>query len=131
MKKTCLSFLVLSIVIFASSHSLAGEGSSKLMQIGISDVFIPAGFDSASDVYVVASGVFPNGCYRWSHADVVHKDAYSHEVRSMANVSQGMCIMVLVPFSKEVKLGKFGAGKHTLKFLNGDGTYLEKTLSIE
>jgi hypothetical protein len=39
--------------------------------------------------------------------------------------------MVLVPFNKEVKLGKLNAGKHTLKFLNGDGTYLEKTLTIE
>jgi hypothetical protein len=39
--------------------------------------------------------------------------------------------MVLVPFTKEVKLGKLNSGKHTLKFLNGDGTYLEKTMAVE
>jgi hypothetical protein len=39
--------------------------------------------------------------------------------------------MVLVPFNKEIKLGKFNAGKHTLKFVNGDGTYLEKTMVVE
>jgi hypothetical protein len=39
--------------------------------------------------------------------------------------------MVLVPFQKEVRLGKFEAGKHTLRFENGDGTYFEKTLVIE
>lgn len=131
MKKTSLLLIAISAMMLMSVNSMASEGGSKLMQIGISDVFVPAGFDSNSDVYVVASGVFPNGCYRWSHADVTHKDKFVHEIRSMANVSQGMCIMVLVPFSKEVRLGKFDSGKHTLKFLNGDGTYLEKSLAIE
>lgn len=103
----------------------------KDMQIGISEVFVPGGFDSTSDVFVVASGIFPNGCYRWKNADVTHVDTYTHEVRATAAVSQGMCLMVLVPFSKEIRMGKFAAGKHALRFLNGDGTYLEKTLNIE
>ena len=103
----------------------------KEVQIGINDVYIPSGFDSNSDVFVVTSGIFPNGCYRWKGADVSHVDPYTHEVKSTAAVSQGMCIMVLVPFNKEVRLGKFSVGKHTLRFLNGDGTYLEKSLNIE
>ena len=130
MKRVSLFFITIFSVILLNSYSYA-EGETKLTQVGISNVFIPAGFDSNSEVYVVASGVFPNGCYRWSHAEVKHKDRFLHEVKSLANVSQGMCIMVLVPFSKEVKLGKFEAGKHTLKFLNGDGTYIERTLAIE
>ncbi len=131
--KIRFSFLIGAILLTSGMafKANAAEGGTKLIQVGISDVFIPAGFDSTSDAYVVASGVFPNGCYRWSHAEVTHKDTNVHEVRSMANVSQGMCIMVLVPFSKAVKLGKFASGKHTLKFLNGDGTYLEKSLTIE
>jgi hypothetical protein len=54
-----------------------------------------------------------------------------HEVKSIASVSQGMCLMVMIPFTKEVSLGKFESGKHTLRFLNGDGTFLEKSMSIE
>ena len=39
--------------------------------------------------------------------------------------------MVLVPFQNDVRLGKLAAGEHTLKFLSGDGTYLEKKITIE
>lgn len=131
--KTNFLLMISAILLTVGMTSLAhaAPGGTRLVQVGISDVFVPAGFDSNSEVYVVASGVFPNGCYRWSHAEVSHREKNVHEVRSMANVSQGMCIMVLVPFSKPVKLGKFSPGKHTLRFVNGDGTYLEKNLAIE
>lgn len=109
----------------------AQEPQYKDVQIGISDAYIPGGFDSDADAYVVTSGVFPNGCYRWKNADIKNVDSYTHEIKSTASVSQGMCIMVLVPFTKEVRLGKLNSGKHTLRFLNGDGTYLEKSMQIE
>lgn len=105
--------------------------ATREVQVGINDAYIPGGFDSNSDVYVVASGLFPNGCYRWSRADVKNVSAFNHEVRAIASVTQGMCLMVLVPFNKEVRLGKFEVGTHTLHFVNGDGTYIEKTLQIE
>jgi hypothetical protein len=46
-------------------------------------------------------------------------------------VSQGMCLMVLIPFQKDIRLGKLDSGEHQLKFLNGDGTYMERTLKVE
>lgn len=112
-------------------HTEAAQGQDREVIVGINEAYIPGGFDIYSDTYVIASGIFPNGCYRWSRADIKHVDQYNHEIRSIANVQQGMCIMVLVPFNKEIKLGKFSAGKHTLKFVNGDGTYLEKTMVVE
>lgn len=99
--------------------------------ISVSEVFIPGGFDSEADAFVVASGMFPNGCYRWKAAEVKNLDALTHEVQSTATVNQGMCIMVLVPFSKEIRLGKLQTGNHTLRFVNGDGTFIERTLKIE
>ncbi len=120
----------LAMTVGFAVHAAEGP-EQKDIQIGISEVFVPGGFDSTSDVFVVASGIFPNGCYRWKNADVKNVDAYTHEVRATATVVQGMCLMVLVPFSKEIRMGKFVAGKHALRFLNGDGTYLEKTLNIE
>lgn len=99
--------------------------------VSVSDAYIPGGFDSTADAYVVVNGIFPNGCYKWKKAEVTNKDAFNHDISSMASVSQGMCLMVLVPFTKEVRLGKLDSGVHTLHFLNGDGTYLEKTLTIE
>jgi hypothetical protein len=132
MRAVSLFSTLLFLIIFATPfNSEAVQGQNREVIVGINDAFIPGGFDIYSDTYVVASGIFPNGCYRWSRSDIKHVDQFNHEIRSIANVQQGMCIMVLVPFSKEVKLGKFSAGKHTLKFVNGDGTYLEKTMVVE
>lgn len=105
--------------------------ATREVTIGVNDVFIPGGFDSSADAYVVASGIFPNGCYRWKGAEVKNVDTYHHEIQSTALVSQGMCLMVLIPFNKEIRLGHLSAGEHKLKFVNGDGTYLEKTMTVE
>lgn len=105
--------------------------AQKEVQIGINGVFVPAGFDSSTESYVVVNGIFPNGCYSWKKADVNNVDNFNHEVKSYASVNQGMCIMVLIPFQKDVSLGKLNTGKHSIKFLSGDGTYIEKTLVIE
>jgi hypothetical protein len=42
-----------------------------------------------------------------------------------------MCLMMLVPFTNEVNLGRLGAGEHVVHFMGGDGTYLEKKIVIE
>jgi hypothetical protein len=134
MKATMNKLMVVAAVsglVFAAQASEGELPQTREVAVGISDAFIPGGFDSDSDAYVIASGVFPNGCYTWKRADVKHKDSYNHEIQSVASVSQGMCLMVLVPFTKEIKLGKLDTGKHTLRFLNGDGTYLEKSMVVE
>ena len=123
--------LLIALMTIVSLTVHAEEPATKEVPVGVSGVFVPGGFDSNSDAYVVVNGVFPNGCYRWSRSDTTRLDNYTHEVRSMATVTQGMCIMVLVPFQKDIRLGKLAAGKHTLRFVNGDGTYFEKALSIE
>jgi hypothetical protein len=99
--------------------------------VGVSDAFVPGGFDSHSEAFVVVNGMFPNGCYRWKGAEVKHLDRLNHEVRSIASVSQGLCTMAMIPFTQEVRLGTLESGVHELKFMNGDGTYLLKKMTIE
>ncbi|MCX7675079.1 MAG: hypothetical protein N2Z70_04530 [Bdellovibrionaceae bacterium] len=132
MKKLALWIAFVGI-IGQPGTSLAQDATetAKEVMIGISDVFVPSGFDSQSDAYVVVSGIFPNGCYRWSKAEVKHVSKTEHEVRSFATVQPGMCLMVLVPFTKEVALGTLESGTHKVKFVNGDGTWLEKNLIVE
>jgi hypothetical protein len=104
----------------------------KKVLVTVSEAFVPSGFDSNTEAFVVASGVFPNGCYAWSEAKVNNnKDNNVIEISVLADVTQGMCIMVLVPFNKEIRLGKLTSGEHTIRFINGDGTYLEKTIKVE
>lgn len=129
MKKLLVMTALLSVIGWTSAQ--AQVPTEKEIVVGINDAYIPAGLDSNSDAFVVTTGIFPNGCYRWKRADVVHPTAFNHEVSTLATVSQGMCLMVLVPFTKEVRIGKLSPGEHTLRFKNGDGTYLEKKLTIE
>lgn len=120
---------------FISQAVLAGTNGEKKIekdvQVGFSDVYIPSGFDSNSDAFIVANGIFPNSCYRWKEANVTHTSEMDLEVKATASVSQGMCLMVLVPFSKEIRLGKLSVGTHFIRLMNGDGTYIEKQINIE
>lgn len=120
--------LSLSFISMSANAQLTG---SKDVQIGVNDVYVPSGFDSSTDAYVVVSGILMNGCYKWKEASVKNIDAFNHEITTMATVSPGMCLMVLIPFQKEVKIGKLASGAHNLKFMSGDGTYLEKKLTVE
>lgn len=123
--------IFLGLLILCGSYSLAAPTQVEVM-IGVSDALIPGGFDAQSEVNVIVSGLFPNGCYRWKEARVNHLTAEKvHVISSYASVYQGMCPMVLVPYTKEVNLGQLGAGEHKIRFVNGDGTYMEKTVTLE
>lgn len=128
--KTVFIAAALALSAFAANASSPTQPAREVM-VGINEAFIPGGFDSTSDAYVVVSGIYNNGCYRWSRAEIDHKSTYEHEVRTFANVSPGMCLMVLVPYQKEVRLGTLSSGDHKVRFVNGDGTYLEKNFQIE
>lgn len=129
--KTVTKISTSLILIIMVSVAKAENLPPKDVIVPINEAFVPGGFDSQSDAFVVVSGIFPNGCYRWKNAEVKDVSAFVHEVTSHALVNQGMCLMVLVPFSKDVRLGRLQSGNHALRFLNGDGTYMEKTLVIE
>lgn len=118
----------LSTISFAAST--ATVPATKDVAVGVNDVYVPGNLETNSDAFVVVSGLFPNGCYRWKDAGIKDIDNFNHEIQVYATVSQGMCIMVLVPFNKEIRFGRLPRGEHTLKFLNGDGTYLVKSLTI-
>ncbi|MGE0763635.1 MAG: hypothetical protein AB7N80_10190 [Bdellovibrionales bacterium] len=119
------------LMMFSGAAAWSEELPVKDTIINVQDVFVPGGFSQDSDAYVVVNGTFPNSCYRWNRANVTDKGNNMHEIVSVAKVTQGMCLMVLVPFSKDVRLGKLSRGEHTLRFINGDGTYFERTLEVE
>jgi hypothetical protein len=123
--------ILLTTVLMMTTSAFAEEVQPREVTAVVSEAFIPSGFDAQTDAYVVVSGVFPNGCYRWKRADVDHMDATLHEVRVIATVKPGVCPRMLIPFSEEVKLGKLATGKHMVKMMNGDGTYFEKKMVVE
>jgi len=129
------TLLILSSIFFATS-SFAAFGSvqeEKEVVVSVSDALVPSSVKANTEnVRAVISGMFPNGCYRYNRSDV-QTDSKNNisEVKTYATVSQGMCLMVLVPFTKEVQLGTFDKGMHKVRFINGDGTYMEKQFTAE
>jgi len=130
LKKLSTFALAMSAMLLAPSESQASARRGTDVPVNIASAKIPSGFDQ-SDVVAIVSGIYPNSCYSWSRADLDHKDAYLHEVKAIAHVTQGACLMVLVPFSEEIHLGAFEKGTHKLRFVNGDGTYFEQNLLVE
>jgi hypothetical protein len=122
---------LLAGILLLPMANAADQTHTRQQVVSINDAYIPSGFDSGSDAFVVINGLFPNSCYRYQDAKVDHVGPALHEVRAYAQVTEGICLMVLVPFSKEVQLGKLASGEHTIRFVNGDGTHWEKKMQIE
>jgi hypothetical protein len=104
---------------------------TKDVYVNASDVFVPADQTSDKDAFVVVSGMFPNSCYAMKKAEVRNDSDLEHTIKLVATVSQGMCLMVIVPFTKQISLGRLAKGEHILRFVNGDDTYFERTLTIQ
>jgi hypothetical protein len=121
--------LNLKIMTAALALSTSAFAATTRNQLNVNNVVIPSGFDN-SDATAFISGLYPNSCYSWDKAEVKDVDATTHEVRSFAKVRGGMCLMVIIPFTEEIHLGRLDAGHHTLRFMNGDGTFLEKTVDV-
>ena len=123
--------LIVGMSVFASAV-FADEGVvEKIIAVGINDAYIPSGFASDTEAYVVVNGLFPNSCYSLTESKVDHVSSHQHEVRTMATVKQSICLRVLVPFTKEISLGKLNTGRHTVRFVAEDGTSFEKSMSVE
>jgi hypothetical protein len=126
-------FLLLAVIAMPfsfSNTSYAADGDVHERVVGVSDAYVPSGFDSTSDAFVVANGWFQNSCYKLKSIEVAHVGPQLHEVTTKANVIEGMCLAVIIPWHREVQLGKLVVGTHQVHFLNGDGTYLEKQIVI-
>jgi hypothetical protein len=133
MNKLILSAMMVAGMFFGMGALADGSQAptTRVVQIGFSDAYVPGGFDTESDAYVVVNGLFPNGCYKFKEAKVENETSTLHKVSATAEVSQGMCLMVLVPFTREVRLGKLQEGRHIIRIMNGDGTFIEKTFSVQ
>lgn len=130
MKKVLL-MAVMALSLTFSMGASAKDGDKHEKVVPISDVYIPSGFDSASDAFVVVNGWFPHSCYKLKDITVTHVGPLLHEVTTNALVTEGLCLAVIIPFHREAQLGKLAVGVHSIRFMNGDGAYTEKQLTIE
>lgn len=121
--------LTLSAIFMMPLSAQAMPASTS--KVNFTSATIPGGFGPDDHVFAVVSGIYPNSCYSWNGASVDQVNDTTFRISGVANVTQGMCMMVLVPFQEEVMVGQLGPGEYTLQFDNGEGTYFEHKLKIE
>lgn len=129
--KTVLALALIAMPFQFASSAFAADGDVREKVIGVTDAYVPSGFDSGSDAFVVANGWFPNSCYKLKGIEVNNVGPALHQVTTKANVTEGLCLAVIIPWHREVQLGKLVVGTHKVQFMNGDGTYMEKQIVIE
>lgn len=120
------------VVGFSQTQANQNQNEEKEVQVSINDALVPSKVKAYENVKAVISGLFSNGCYKYSRSEVTHsanKDLT--KVSTFAKVSPGMCLMVLVPFTREVDLGSYEPGEYKIRFVNGDETYMEKRIIAE
>lgn len=125
-----LSAAFATLTLFTLSPIAHADPASHDQVVGLSDVYVPSGFDSNSDAFVVVNGLFPNSCYKIKEVQVKNLDAMTQEITTIATVTEGLCLTVIVPFHHEAQLGKLALGTHKLRFMNGDSTFMEKEIVI-
>ena len=104
---------------------------TKDLTMTIHDAFVPETVDHNTDAKVILIGYLPNSCYRWAKAVVVDSDPKTHQIRATATVTlNAMCLMMLVPYNKEVNLGHLIPGEHILRFISGDDTFFERKMTV-
>ena len=132
MKLVALFTAAILMMGFSTAQANQNKTEEKEIQVSINDALVPSKVKAYESVKAVISGLFPNGCYKYSRSEVNHNtNSNTHKVRTYAKVSPGMCIMVLVPYTREVELGTFAPGEHHIRFENSDETYMQKTIIAE
>ena len=118
------------VLLFVSSIFASEQRIEKDTYLNFSDVYIQKSHGIVEAKELLLQGMFPNGCHKWLKSEVTHVDDFTHEVRGLSKVAQGMCIMVMVPFTHEVDLGVLKEGHHIVRVLNADGTVIEKEFEM-
>lgn len=121
------TLFILVNTVWAATPSTDPE---KELSVGVNGVYVPPGFNSKVETYVVVNGLFPNSCYTLIEPKVKHVSTFTHEILTMAKVRQGICLRVYVPFKEEIVIGKLAVGVHTLRFVAEDGTSVEEKIEV-
>lgn len=107
------------IVLLGLISSLAGlqaqaqeakKAKEQLVRVSISKAYIPQGFDNNDITKVVIEGYFPNTCYRikkQESGDIkINSEDKTIEITQRAYLYEGNCLMMMVPYSEIVEVGK-------------------------
>ncbi|MBI3018746.1 MAG: hypothetical protein HYY61_02495 [Deltaproteobacteria bacterium] len=109
----CTFFLVLYFIVWSASGFATDPQGPRLLEVGVSDVFVPQGFDDNDNSQVVVEGYFPNTCYKLGPVKI-EKEENRIKITPQAYFYHGPCLQVMVHYTQEINLGILKAGKYKL-----------------
>jgi hypothetical protein len=118
---------LLALIVFAAALSGHEE------RLNIASVDAPSGVVAGFGFDVTIHGMLPNSCYHFERAEILFDRTTAPprlDIRAIAHVSEGLCLMVLTPYSAVVHFGPVPAGENVLRFLNADGSSFERRLFV-
>lgn len=126
-------FLIISMMISTNALASINPMESREVIVNVNEALVPSKVEAyRENVKVQISGFFNNTCYSFNRVMTTQeKSTYTYIVETVADVQSGHCLMVLVPFMKEVNLGTFEPGIFKVRFMNGDKTFFEKQVVAE
>jgi hypothetical protein len=107
------------VAISLASTLVAGQGfaadESETVEVEVENLFVPSGFDDNDESVIVLDGMLRSGCYKISQAKfTVDQETNTIQVTQYARKYPGPCVMALVPFTNEVRLGVLPQGDYTV-----------------
>ena len=128
-------FSLFAAIVFFSvkSHAQRGLDGARVIPIVVVDATLPDVVHHQEEIIATVDGTLRNGCATPINALMSRPDNNKDgpiEVRTFGIVPKNICTAVMQPFRRDVRLGKLPSGQYLLKFINPDGTTLERRLNV-
>jgi len=115
--------LLCAAALLASGNGFA---RTEIIDVMVSDLFAPVGFDDNDQSLVVLDGYLPSSCYNVGEPRIeIDNVTKTVKVEQQAAYFQGIfCLQALVPFTTVAKVGVLPKGNYTV--VSSRGTLTEK-----
>lgn len=125
---------ILFTALFLSSFVFAG--TPVKVEVPVTDVYIPSGFDSNDSVEIIISGYLPNLCHKNPSTEFkVEKNTISIKATALKyHKTNPFCPEMIVPFLKSVKVGVLPKGNYNVVINKNEKDILkveESTLTVK
>lgn len=110
--------LLLFILLCAASFVCSAQQAQVVVNVPITDVYIPGGFDSNDEIDIVIEGILPSLCHFNPSVSIEEKRGSSIIISAKANDLRAPCVKVFIPFVKVLKVKGLSPGAYRLFFKN-------------
>jgi len=108
--------LLAIIIALTSISGLKADIQPTTVNVKLSTVYTPVGFDNNDRVQFAVEGVFQNTCYRVGPYGLrVDSSKKTITIQQQAYLYTGVCLQMMVPFTQIINVGLMAEGSYTIQ----------------